>query len=127
MLNSRLSVHFLHKIQLLPCANLELEANQFKSNKLVPVTLPSPNHQLTVDPGLASLEPDTARLIAGREVGSGVVELLDRMGFHFSDMGPLTRARDIENLPLYLFLNWRRPLAVSIRKGSLKSFKSIAL
>ena len=49
---------------LLPCASLQYEANQFKSNKLVPVSLPSPNHQLTVDAGLA--------------VGSGVVELLDR-------------------------------------------------
>ena len=56
---------------LIPCASLELEANQFKSNKLVPVTLPSPNHQLTVDPGLASLEPDTARLIAGSRSGPG--------------------------------------------------------
>ena len=63
---------------LLPCASLQLEANQFKSNKLVPVSLPSPNHQLTVDPSLASLQPNSARLTASSELGVGLVELLDR-------------------------------------------------
>ena len=55
---------------------------------------------------LAGDSPEAKRLVS---------EVLDRMGFHFSDMGPLHRARDIENMPLYLFLNWRRPLLVSTR------------
>ena len=48
-----------------------------------------------------------------------MTSLLDMMGYHFTDLGPLRRARDIENIPLYLFLNWRRPLAVSTRNSSL--------
>ena len=43
-----------------------------------------------------------------------VSKLLDTLGYHVTDMGPLDRARDVENIPLSLFLNWRKPLALSI-------------
>ena len=41
-------------------------------------------------------------------------QLLDTLGYHVSDMGALVRARDIENIPLSLFINWRQPLALSL-------------
>ena len=63
---------------LLPCANLQFAANQFKSNKLVPVKLPSVNHNLVVDPKLAQLDPAAASVTAGNNVGVGVVELVDK-------------------------------------------------
>ena len=55
------------------------------------------------------------------EAKEAVCSLLDLMGYHSTDLGPLRRARDIENIPLYLFLNWRRPLAVSTRNLSLSA------
>ena len=68
----------------------------------------------------SSLSPGKQVPLAGDcpEAKRVVSELLDKMGFHFSDMGPLSRARDIENMPLYLFVNWRLPLAVSTRNLS---------
>ena len=63
---------------LLPCANLQYTANQFKGNRLVPVSLPSPHHKLTVDSGLASLEPSSATVVASTEPGAGLVELVDK-------------------------------------------------
>ena len=56
-----------------------------------------------------------------------VCSVLEMMGYHFTDLGPLRRARDIENIPLYLFLNWRRPLAVSTRNLSVVTLKSITI
>ena len=42
-----------------------------------------------------------------------VRQLLDTLGYHPQDLGQLARARDIENIPLSLFTNWRRPLTLS--------------
>ena len=61
---------------LLPCATLQYSANQIKSNKMVPVTLPSPNHNLVLEPKLGQLE--AATVTAGSELVRGLVELTDR-------------------------------------------------
>ena len=63
---------------LLPCATLQYSANQFKSNKLVPVKLPSSNHNLIVDPKLAKLQTGTATVTAGQTPSTGIVELVDK-------------------------------------------------
>ena len=55
------------------------------------------------------------------EAKEAVCSVLELMGYHSTDLGPLRRARDIENIPLYLFINWRRPLAVSTRNLSLSA------
>ena len=39
---------------------------------------------------------------------------LERLGYHFQDLGDLDQARIIENIPLALFTDWQRPLALSI-------------
>ena len=61
---------------LLPCASLEYSANQIKSNKMVPVPLPSPNHNLIMEPQLGQLE--AATVTAGTELNRGLVELMDK-------------------------------------------------
>ena len=38
---------------------------------------------------------------------------LEKLGYHFQDLGDLDQARTIENIPLALFTEWRRPLLVS--------------
>ena len=38
---------------------------------------------------------------------------LEKLGYHFQDLGDLEQARIIENIPLALFTEWRRPLLVS--------------
>ena len=38
---------------------------------------------------------------------------LEKLGYHFQDLGVLEQARIIENIPLALFTEWRRPLLVS--------------
>eukprot|EP00092_Neocalanus_flemingeri_P004298 GFUD01004620.1.p1 GENE.GFUD01004620.1~~GFUD01004620.1.p1 ORF type:complete len:507 (-),score=74.77 GFUD01004620.1:229-1749(-) len=40
--------------------------------------------------------------------------LLERLGYHFTDMGALDQARLIENIPLALFPNWKKPLLISV-------------
>ena len=40
-------------------------------------------------------------------------QLLERLGYHPKDLGPLQQARSIENIPLALFTLWRRPLLPS--------------
>jgi len=39
--------------------------------------------------------------------------LLERLGYHFSDMGGLEQAGLIENIPLSLFPNWKKPFLIS--------------
>ena len=48
---------------------------------------------------------------AGKEA---VVKLLDKLGYHGKDMGCLEKARLIENIPLALFPNWRKPFFISL-------------
>ena len=40
--------------------------------------------------------------------------LLDRLGYHVSDMGNLEQARVVENIPLSLFPNWKKPFLISV-------------
>ena len=40
--------------------------------------------------------------------------LLDKLGYHVSDMGNLEQARLIENIPLALFPNWKKPFLISV-------------
>ena len=63
---------------LAPCATLQYTAKQFKSNKLVPVQLPSPNHNLLMDPQLGQLDGATASATAGTAAAAGIVELVDK-------------------------------------------------
>jgi len=63
---------------IIPCASLDYTANQFRGNRLIPVKLPSPNHNLVVPPKLGVLDSSLARVIGGGEIGSGVVELVDQ-------------------------------------------------
>jgi len=53
--------------------------------------------------------------IAGNSrIGKELVgRLLDRLGYHVSDMGRIEEARKIENIPLSLFPTWKKPLFVS--------------
>jgi len=48
------------------------------------------------------------------EAKNHVAMILDKLGYHVSDRGQLIKAREIENIPLSLFLEWRKPLALSI-------------
>jgi len=43
-----------------------------------------------------------------------VGELLEKLGYHVLDMGGLEQARTIENIPLTLFPEWRRPFLISL-------------
>jgi len=43
-----------------------------------------------------------------------VVELLDKAGYHVSDMGGLEQSRLIENMPLALFTEWKIPFLISV-------------
>merc|ERR1719347_432734 len=43
-----------------------------------------------------------------------VSALVAKLGYHVSDLGFLDQSRSIENIPLSLFLTWRKPLLVSI-------------
>ena len=58
---------------ILPGAALTYTANQFKGNRLHRLALPSPHHQLAVDPTLASLDQDTAT-VTGLTPGAGLVD-----------------------------------------------------
>ena len=53
--------------------------------------------------------------IAGSEqwAKDGVRELIQRMGYRATDLGNLKAAREIENIPLSFFPEWRAPLIVS--------------
>ena len=48
------------------------------------------------------------------KVKNHVPMILDKLGYHVSDRGLLINAQEIENIPLSLFLEWRKPLALSI-------------
>ena len=48
------------------------------------------------------------------EAKNHVAMILDKLGYHVSDRGQLIKAREIENIPLSLFVEWRKPLALSI-------------
>merc|ERR1712106_870227 len=63
---------------IIPCASLAYTANQFRGNRLIPVSLPSPNHNLVIPSTLGVLDESMARVIGGGEPGSGVVELVDQ-------------------------------------------------
>jgi len=63
---------------IIPCASLDYTANQFRGNRLIPVKLPSPNHNLVVPPELGSLDSSLARVVGGGKPSSGVVELVDQ-------------------------------------------------
>merc|ERR1711892_211930 len=43
-----------------------------------------------------------------------VGELLDKLGYHVSDMGGLEHSRLIENMPLALFPEWKTPFFISV-------------
>ena len=47
-------------------------------NRLIPVKLSSPNHNLVVPAQLGALDTSLARVIGGGDPGSGVVELVDQ-------------------------------------------------
>merc|ERR1711892_23969 len=63
---------------IIPCASLAYTANQFRGNRLIPVSLPSPNHNPVIPATLGVLDESLARVIGGGEPGSGVVELVDQ-------------------------------------------------
>eukprot|EP00090_Calanus_glacialis_P028973 TRINITY_DN4645_c0_g1_i5.p1 TRINITY_DN4645_c0_g1~~TRINITY_DN4645_c0_g1_i5.p1 ORF type:complete len:1790 (-),score=673.65 TRINITY_DN4645_c0_g1_i5:326-5671(-) len=63
---------------IIPCASLDYTANQFRGNRMIPVKLPSPNHNLVVPAQLGALDTSLARVIGGGEPGNGVVELVDQ-------------------------------------------------
>merc|ERR1711892_1589788 len=54
--------------------------------------------------------------IAGNDQNGkqSVGELLDKLGYHVSDMGGLEQSRLIENMPLSLFPDWKKPLIISV-------------
>jgi len=54
--------------------------------------------------------------IAGNDQNGkqSVGELLDKLGYHVSDMGGLEQSRLIENIPLALFLEWKKPFFISV-------------
>jgi len=63
---------------IIPCAALDYTANQFRGNRMIPVPLPSPNHNLMVPTELGALDKSLARVVGGADPASGLVELVDK-------------------------------------------------
>jgi len=72
---------------------------------------------------ISAYELENQSLSAGQQIPiagncavmkQAVGALLDRLGYHFTDMGGLEQARMVENIPLALFPNWRKPFLISV-------------
>merc|ERR1711892_779096 len=83
-----------HGVHVVKCFNTisayELENQTFSAGQQVPIAGDDPNGK------------------------NAVCELLDKLGYHVSDMGGLENARLIENMPLALFPEWKKPFFISV-------------